>query len=135
MNYYELAEEEIKAVNTLYSAGMYRHTVYHCCIAMELLLKTKMVQIDPASVLIEGHDIINIFKAVQEKYPSTKDLRTVVRFCRKYFNESRYPSDGAAVYTKEFAEQFVQYAEDVKFYIDNECTATMDDLANRYKKT
>jgi HEPN domain-containing protein len=134
VNYYELAEEEIEAVETLFDAGKYRHAVYHSCIAIELLLKTKLVQIEPTSALLEGHDIINIFKALQEKYESSRDLRAVVRFCRKYFNESRYPVSGTAVYTKEFAEQFTQYVEDTKYYVDNECAATVDDLKDRFKK-
>ena len=41
MNYYELAEEEIQAIDVLYAAGQHRHAVYHSCIAIELLLKIK----------------------------------------------------------------------------------------------
>ena len=134
MNYYNLAVEEINAAQTLFDAGQYRHTVYHSCIAIELLLKTKLVQIEPVSTLLDGHDIINIFKTVQEKYKSSRDLLSVVRFCRKYFNESRYPVSGTVVYEKEFAEQFLQYVENTKYYIDNECAATLEDLENRFKK-
>ena len=132
MDYYVLAEEEIGAIDVLYAAGQYRHSVYHSCIAIELLLKSKLVQIDPTSAFLESHDIINIFKAVQEKYNSTKDLRPVVRFCRKYFNESRYPVSGTVIYTMEFASQFLQYVKDVKNYIDTECMATLEDLVTRF---
>ena len=132
MNYYALAEDEIKAIKVLFSSGQYRHAITHSCMGIEYLLKTKLVQIAPASELLYGHDIINIFKTVQEKYPSTKDLVSVVRFCRKYLNESRYPEEGTEVYTKEFAERFIQYVADIKDYIDNECTATIEDLANRF---
>jgi len=128
-----LAEEEVAVARTLHDAGQYRHAVYHSCIAIELLLKTKLVQVEPESALLEGHDIINIFKAVQERFESSRDLLSVVRFCRKYFNESRYPVSGTAVYTKGFAEQFAQHVEDTKFYIDNECAVTMEDLADRFK--
>ena len=127
-----LAEEEIQAVDILYVAGQYRHVVYHSCIAIELLLKTKLVQIDPTSALLESHDIINIFKAVQDKYKSSKDLQPVVRFCRKYFNDSRYPVSGTTMYTMEFAAQFLQYVRDIKLYIDTECVATIEDLATRF---
>ena len=133
MNYYELAEEEIAASQTLFNAGQYRHAVYHSRIAIELLLKTKLVQLDPTSALLEGHDIINIFKAVHEKYESSRDLLSIVRFCRKYFNESRYPTSGNAGYTKEFAEKFAQHVEDTKFYIDTECAATMESLRDKFK--
>ena len=132
MNFYMLAEEEIQAIDVLYTAGQYRHAVYHSCIAIELLLKNKLVQIDPTSAFLEGHDIINIFKAVQEKYESSKDLQPVVRFCRKYFNESRYPVSGTPIYTMEFAAQFLQHVKDVKHYIDTECTATLEELATRF---
>ena len=74
MNYYALAEDEIKTLQTLFNAGQYRHAVYHSCLCVELLLKTKLVQMAPTSELLEGHDIINIFKTVQEKYKSSNDL-------------------------------------------------------------
>ena len=135
MNYDELAQEEIKAIEALRDARMYRHAVYHCCMAIEYMLKIKLVQIDPTSEFLEGHDIINIFRAVQAKFTPSHDLISVVRFCRKYFNEARYPSSGTAVYTKEFAEQFVQYVDDVKYYVDHECMVTVEDLVERFKKT
>ena len=133
MDYYTLAEEEITAIEALYGAGQYRHVVTHSCMAIEYLLKTKLVQIDPTSEYLYGHDIINIFKVVQEKYESSRDLRPVVRFCRKYHNESRYPTTDTVTFTKEFAEQFKKYVEDIKYYIDNECPATLEDLVNRFK--
>ena len=132
MNFYVLAEEEMQAIDVLYAAGKYRHAVYHSCIAIELLLKNKLVQIDPTSAFLESHDIINIYKTVQEKYKSHKDLQPIVRFCRKYFNESRYPMSGKDLYTMEFAAQFLQYVKDIKHYIDTECTATIEDLATRF---
>jgi HEPN domain-containing protein len=134
VNYYQLAEEEIDAVKALYDAGKYRHAVYHSCLCMEYLLKTKLVQLEPTSVLLDGHDIINIFKVVHAKHKSTKDLRSVIGFCRKYFNEARYPSSGTEAYTKEFAEEFMQYMNDIKLYIDNECTSTVEDLMSKFKK-
>jgi len=127
-----LAEEEIQTIDVLYAAGKYRHAVYHSCIAIELLLKSKLVQIDPTSVLLESHDIINIYKAVNEKYESSKDLQLIVRFSRKYFNESRYPVSGKAVYTMGFATQFLQYVKDIKYYIDTECTANLEDLVTKF---
>ena len=134
MDYYTLAEEESKAIEVLYGAGQYRHVVTHSCMAIEYFLKTKLVQIDPNSEYLYGHDIINIFKTVQEKYESSRDLHSVVRFCRKYHNESRYPTAGTEAFTKEFAEQFIKYVEDAKYYIDTECPATLEDLVNRFKK-
>ena len=135
MDYYKLAEEERQVVKTLYDAKQYRHAIYHSCMCMEYLLKSKLVQIAPTSEFLDGHDIINIFKTVNVKYKSSIDLRSVVGFCRKYFNESRYPASGTDAYTKEFAEEFIQHVEAIKNYIDNECTSTVEDLVNKFKKT
>ena len=134
MNYYELAEDEIKAIEVLFNSSHYRHVIQHSCLCLEYLLKSKLVQIEPTSELLYGHDIINIFKAVQEKYSSSKDLTSVIKFCRKYFNETRYPSSGTSIYTEEFAKQFRQYVDTVKHYIDNECFASIEDLANKYNQ-
>ncbi len=41
---------------------------------------------------------------------------------------------GTEVYTKNFAEQFRVYVEEIKNYIDNECAATLDDLKDKYKR-
>jgi len=46
---------------------------------------------------------------------------------------SRYPVSGTAVYTEKFAASFRQYVIDIKFYIDNECIATIEDLPNKFK--
>jgi len=134
VDYYKLAEEELQVVETLYDAGRYRHAIYHSCMCIEYLLKTKLVQIAPTSEFLDGHDIINIFKVVNSKYKSSKDLRTIVGFCRKYFNESRYPAFGTEVYTKEFAEEFIQHVKTIKDYIDDECVSTAEDLVNKFKK-
>ena len=134
MDYYKLADEEIQAIETLFNAGQYRHAITHSCMCIEYLLKTKLIQIDPTSQLLYGHDIINIYKEVEAKFKPSKDLIPSIRFCRKYLNESRYPESGTEIYSKDFAEQFTQYIKDIKHYIDNECIATMDDLVDRYKK-
>jgi len=101
---------------------------------IEYLLKTKLVQIAPLSEFLDGHDIINIFKVVSARYKPSKDLRAIVGFCRKYFNESRYPASGTEAYTKAFADDFIQYVTSVKDYVDNECASTTEDLINRFKK-
>ena len=35
MNYYALAEDEIKTLKTLFNAGQYRHAVYHSCLYID----------------------------------------------------------------------------------------------------
>jgi HEPN domain-containing protein len=134
VDYYELAKDELPVIKTLFSAEQYRHTITHSCMCIEYFLKSKLVQIDPASELLYGHDIINIFKKIHTKYNSSKDLSTSVRFCRKYLNESRYPESGTAIYTKEFAKQFIQHVEDIQHYVEIECSATLDDLMEKFVK-
>jgi HEPN domain-containing protein len=134
VDYYKLAEEERQVIKTLYDAGQYRHAITHSCMCIEYLLKTKMVQINPTSELLYGHDIINIFKEIEAKFKPEKDLTSGIRFCRKYLNESRYPESGTEIYTKDFAEQFMQHVENIKDYIVNECIITINDLVDRYKK-
>ncbi len=54
---------------------------------------------------------------------------------RKYFNESRYPYAGdIRVYTRGFADEFIKITDDVKYYVDNECIATEDDLTKKFAK-
>ena len=132
MDYYKLAEEELQVIETLHDAGKYRHTIFHSCMCMEYLLKSRLVQISPISEFLDGHDIINIFKTVHQKYKSSNNLRDIVRFCRKYFNESRYPASGTEVYTREFATEFIGYVKVIKEYIDNECISTMEDLIDKW---
>ena len=134
MDYYKLAEEEMQVTETLYNAERYRHAVFHACMSMEYFLKAKLVQINPASEFLDTHDIINIFKVIQSKYKPSRDLRPIVGFCRKYFNESRYPASGTAVYTKEFAEEFMEYVGNIKNYIDSECVATVEDLVYKFRE-
>jgi HEPN domain-containing protein len=90
--------------------------------------------IDPDSELDKSHDTINIYYVLVKKYPPKRDLLTGIRYCRKYFTEARYPIDGTDIYTKEFAERFLYYVEEIKLYIDQECQSTLDDLKNMYDR-
>ena len=55
------------------------------------------------------------------------DLLRSISMSRKYFNESRYPHGDTLAYTKEFANMFLAYVDDVKKYIDCECVTDVDD--------
>lgn len=133
MNYYNNAVSWYNSAKFSLTGGFYQQSVSQSCLAVELFLKSKLILIDPGSELDKTHDSINIFKVVAKKYPPKKDLLPGVRNCRKYFNEARYPYGGTEIYSKEFAEEFVKYVEDVMDYIDNECQATLEDLQNKFE--
>ena len=132
MNYYDNAVNWYESAKYLASGGFYQQAVSQSCIAVELFLKSKLLIIEPDSELDKSHDVINIFSVLSRKYPAKKDILPGIRYCRKYFNESRYPHDGVEVYTKDFAESFIGYVGDVKDYIDNDCQATLGDLQHKY---
>ena len=134
MNYYDNALNWYSSAKFLLAGEFYQQSVSQSCLAVELFLKSKLIMIDPDSELDKSHDSISIFKEVAKKYPPKKDLLHGIRYCRKYFNEARYPYSGTSIYTKEFAEEFVKYVEDVINYIDNECKASLEDLQNKHGK-
>lgn len=60
---------------------------------------------------------------------------TDVRLCRKYHSDARYSNTtNPEVYSKEFAERFIEIVADIKDYIDNDCAATVSDLVKKYEK-
>ena len=134
MNFYDNAVDVHETAEILYENGKYRMSVYNSCLAMELYLKSKLILTDDGVSFELSHDVINIFRCINKKFPSSKELFKTVNYCRKYFNESRYPAFGTEVYTNEFASEFLGYVEDIKNYIDNECIITDDDLKKKFNR-
>ena len=134
MNYYKLGTDKQKVAELMKEAGFYADSVYASCLAAEFLLKSVMNRVPEAQEFEFTHDVINLYFAINKKYPSSKDLSEAVKYCRKYNNESRYPYGGTDVFTYDFAEQFISYAEDIRNYVDNECQATIEDLINKFNK-
>jgi len=134
MDYYSNAVSWLEGAKLLESNGYYQQSVSQSCLATELFLKSRLSIIDPNSELDKSHDSINIFNELKRKYPTSKDLLPGIRFCRKFFNEARYPYDGIEIYTKEFALRFIGYVEQVKDYIDNDCQPTIEDLQQKFNK-
>ncbi|GHU56745.1 hypothetical protein AGMMS49975_20660 [Clostridia bacterium] len=134
MGLYDDAIEELETGIDLIAIGRYRQAIFHFCLSVEQFLKSKLLLIAPLSDLEFSHDVINIYNELRYTYKSTKNMASQIKLCRKYFNESRYSNSNRDIYTKEFAEQFLQYANDVKSYIDNECAATLDDLVDKFNK-
>ena len=132
MNYYDNAMEVHEVAEILRKHGKYRISVYNSCLAMELYLKSKLPLVDDGEQLEFSHDVVNIYRHLNKRFASVKDLLKIITMGRKYFNESRYPRGDTEIYTDEFAKKFFGYVENIISYINNECTATIDDLRNKF---
>jgi len=132
VNYYKLGEDKQKVAQLTKDAGFYADSVYASCLAVEFFLKSVMNRVPDSEPFEFTHDVINLYYAIKKKYPPSNDFSEAVKYCRKYNNESRYPYSGTDIFTDDFAAQFLQYAEDVKKYVDEECQATIEDLINKF---
>ena len=133
MNHYTNAEEMYNSAKHSLSGGFYRPAIIQATLAIELYLKSVLERIDPNNVLGSSHDVINIAKTIQKKYPTSKDLSEAIKMSKKYFTESRYPSV-LAIYTNDFAKGFIIYADLVKSYVDEDCATTLKELADKLSK-
>jgi len=132
---YENACQTERAAINLLSTGDYRHSVFISCLATELYLKSKLQLVPHDAELETSHDAIRMLAALTKRFPTGRKLKSMIRFCRKYYNEARYPYAGdVSAYTKDFAQQFLEFTATVREYVENDCLATMDDLADKYSK-
>ena len=134
MNFYDNAVEVQSAANSLYENGHYRMSIGNSCLAIELFLKSRLPLVEGWEEFEFSHDVINIYRHLTKRFRSKVDLTKMITLGRKYFNESRYPHGDTAVYTREFAHEFLEYVEIVRSYIDNECIANFDDLQDKFRK-
>ena len=134
MGYYEDAMEWEGTAIDLYACGRYRGAVYMACLAVECLLKSKVEVIDPYNKKLSEHDSIYLFRLINSKYPTNKDLMTGIKLCRKYHSDVRYSNTHSEAYDSEFAKRFIKIVSDLKAYINNECAVTIEDLAEKYEK-
>jgi HEPN domain-containing protein len=134
MNYYNLSEEPLESAQLLMTVGKLRMSISMSTLAIDMLLKSVLFRLDPASDLMTGHDHIGIFRELERKYPCA-DLRPIVKLSRKYFNTSRYSkSDYLSLFTEGLAEKFLEYALRVKEYVDTDCQATLEELQKKFGK-
>ena len=132
MDYYKIAEEPLRAASLLKNDGLYRMSVSMATLAIDLLLKSVLYRLDNTNDLLIGHDHIGIFRTIEKNYPKP-ELRTVVKLSRKYFNDSRYSnSENFLSFTETLAADFIEYAQQIKNYVDTDCQATLEDLKNRF---
>ena len=134
MDYYRNAEEPLSAAISLKRAGMYRMSVSMSTLAIDQLLKSVLSRLNSSSQLLIGHNHIGIFREIEAGYPKP-ELRSAVKLSRKYFNDSRYSSSETfPTFTESLAEDFIQYAIQVKEYVDIDCQATLAELRERFGK-
>ena len=134
MNFYNNAKEVYLAAESLCENGHYRMSVCNSCLAIELFLKSRLNLVNGWEKYEFSHDVVNIYRHLLKRFPAKTDLTKVITFGRKYFNESRYPHGGTEIYTFNFAQEFLEYVESVKSYIDNECIANIDDLKEKFSQ-
>ena len=134
MDFYENAVDVHEAAEILNKNGKHRMSVYNSCLAIELYLKSRLPLVENAASFEMSHDVVNIYRTLNKRSTSKKNLTRIVTLSRKYFNESRYPSSGTKMFTNELAAEFLEYVSEIKDYVDNQCIADINDLKNRYKK-
>jgi len=104
------------------------------CLAVELFLKSKLDMVEHDVRLETSHDIIGIYRILTTKFTDTQRLTKKIGLLRKYYNDSRYPATGTAIYTSGFAEEFLSYVSEVKQFIDTDCLADINDLTKKFGK-
>ena len=134
MDFYDNAIEVHQAADVLCKSGQYRMSVSTSCLAIELYLKSKLHLTENGEDYAYSHDTINMYIHLANRFKPNESLFHSIKLVRKYFTESRYPYDDTAIYTKEFAQEFLEYVAAVKDYIDNVCIANIDDLQDKFQK-
>jgi len=134
VDFYDNAADVHETAEILAENGKYRMSVFNACLAIELYLKSRLSLAEGGAQFELSHDVVNIYRCLNKRFAPAKDLYQEINYSRKYFNESRYPSSGTEIFTKEFALEFLEYADDVKNYVDNKCVADIEDLKDKFTK-
>ena len=134
MNFYDNATEVHKAAEVLYNNEQYRMSVSNSCLAMELYLKSKLHLSERGENYAYSHDTINMYIQLSNRFKPKNDLLQFVKLGKKCFNEARYPHGDRAIYTKEFAKEFLDYVEAIKYYVDDVCVGDTVVLQKRFRK-
>lgn len=134
MDYYSNADGWKNSAKDLLTLGHYQQAVYSCCVAVELYLKSRLLIVPHETSLENSHDVINIYNALSVAYGKNIPIEAAMPKIRKYFNESRYPSNPSIIFNHELADKFLSYVHEVKKYVDTQCIATQEDLLNKFNK-
>ena len=134
MDCYSNAKEWHNGAKIMANSGEYRLAIYHCCMAVELYLKSRLPQVPHRDDLEESHDVIGVYKALSDVYGKDNTIDKVIPKIRKYINESRYPSNPVVKFDKSLADEFIGHVADVNEYVDTKCMATLNDLSTKFRK-
>ena len=138
MSYYDDGLDKEDLAQYAFSQGRYKACVSMCCQAADLFLKQKLSEIDAKSPYEKDHDFVAIYGVINNKYPSSEDLKFIMYQCRKYYTESgysgRFNKTDSSVYTKDFANEFICFLQKIKQYIDMDCSEGLKGLAGKYEK-
>jgi HEPN domain-containing protein len=134
MDYYKLSEEPLLSAKLNKEQRLYRMSVCMSTLAIDVLLKSVLFRIAPDNDLMMGHNHPGILAKIENKYPSSNEVRFAAKLSRKYFKDSRYSNtENLPTFTVNLAADFIGYAELVKDYVDTKCQATLDDLQNKLR--
>ena len=119
---YYLAIEQLGAINVFMDKGshieMYRKVVLECCRAIKLFIQSKAHYTTLDRRILHSNNIAGMIKLLNKEYPIDKDFN-FIRLCRKEYVKDRYDSRPEN-YTRQLAEQYLEYVYLVKDYIDKE---------------
>lgn len=135
MDYYKLSEEPLQAALSNKEQGLYRMSVNMSTLAIDLLLKSVLYRMEPTHDLMIGHNHAGIVTFIERVYPKKDNVRQAAKLSRKYFKDSRYSrSENLDVFTEKLADDFINYTNLIKNYVDNDCQATLEDLQKKFNK-
>ena len=94
-------------------------SVYKCCSAIGLYLKSKLHLVDGGSKFEFTNEVVNMYTHLRKYFIPDKDIFQAVKLGEKYLSASQSPNMKTEFYTKEFAGEFLEYVDDVKNYVDS----------------
>jgi len=121
MTHYSDAIEWMDLADIALSKGMFRKSVYHSCMAIELFLKHVAVKHVMDADTRYAHNHRGLWHLVTAYYGDALPI-SIVKLSMKYLNISRYTTrEGHAQFTEDFAKEFIRHSNEVKIYIDSRC--------------
>ena len=128
MTLYSDALEWMDLAEVACSKAMYRKSVYHSCMAIEMLLKHVAIRhVSDADTRYE-HNHKGLWHLVTAYYGNTLSSN-ITKLSMKYLNISRYTSrEGQGQFTEDFTKKFIAYSNDVKSYVDEHCGGNTEEI-------
>jgi len=128
MTHYSDALEWMDLADIALSKEMFRKSVYHSCMAIELLLKHVAVRHVTDADNRYAHNHRGLWNLVTAYYGDMLPL-SIAKLSMKYLNISRYTSrEGHAQFTEDFAKGFILHSNEVKSYVDSHCGGDTEEI-------